>query len=714
MGTNINSISFENFYNYYGSYEANNYVFRSGINIINADNNMGKSKFYNGILWLIEDAVYDSDSKRKEPVSNSVMKMASAKAIKENKPFKMGIKVTFVEDDKKEYTIEKYINFRNLDGKWEHSDSSVDISETLDNCTAQIEVNSISEQNEIINKIIPLELRNYALLQGESMERLVDLSSPAGLSSTIEVLAGISDLTKINEVTKYFSKQANTLYHDKQEENSNNLSQTTVLTEKQKTLEKYIEQQEAKIALWQEEKKKSLSKKEELEALQRNASIRQNFKNQLDNLLSSLNKLKDEKKNFEKNITSKLFDRSTPWLLMGLKTETDRFEDIRTNFIKNKALVESGANCTIILPEGSPDNNSLKRMLEEEKCEVCGRQALKGTKEWQNIEQLYNRQFKQLNTSKNNFNQFYGDLSKSAGSVYSFLDGITDSIEAYHESIKCVDEKISEIKKEIETVTTKYANAGGAGHNDEKDISDFLTAVKDIQEKERLIESGKQQIDTWSKAIKANDKILKTYQKGDKITVFENFKDSMQTIKTIFESTQERIYNEILADLESNANKQYTELTAGNMTSGGVLKFKKQDDNTVQVYIMDEKETTRMTGLGTGFQRMKQLSIIMAIISSKIGNKQFLYPFISDAPFSEFGENFISNFFNVAQNIFSQCIILIKELYDPKDPEFLNSFGKNILQQMKNGSIKGTFYVNIIEDKADATNLVTRNICYKK
>jgi DNA sulfur modification protein DndD len=47
-----------NFYNYYGSFEQNTYRFREGINIVNADNNMGKSKFYNGILRILKDEVH--------------------------------------------------------------------------------------------------------------------------------------------------------------------------------------------------------------------------------------------------------------------------------------------------------------------------------------------------------------------------------------------------------------------------------------------------------------------------------------------------------------------------------------------------------------------------------------------------------------------------------------------------------------------------------
>ena len=57
MGTFIKSIAFQNFYNYYGDFKENIYTFKEGINIINADNNMGKSKFYNGFLWLLQDVI---------------------------------------------------------------------------------------------------------------------------------------------------------------------------------------------------------------------------------------------------------------------------------------------------------------------------------------------------------------------------------------------------------------------------------------------------------------------------------------------------------------------------------------------------------------------------------------------------------------------------------------------------------------------------------
>ena len=109
---------------------------------------------------------------------------------------------------------------------------------------------------------------------------------------------------------------------------------------------------------------------------------------------------------------------------------------------------------------------------------------------------------------------------------------------------------------------------------------------------------------------------------------------------------------------------------------------------------------------------MKQLSIIMAIISTKIGDQTFDYPFISDAPFSEFGDNFIKNFFKIAPGVFTQSIIMVKDLYDVNDDSHMNPLGRDIYSKMKSGKIPGSFYVNYIEERSDVTSLVTKSKRY--
>lgn len=72
--------------------------------------------------------------------------------------------------------------------------------------------------------------------------------------------------------------------------------------------------------------------------------------------------------------------------------------------------------------------------------------------------------------------------------------------------------------------------------------------------------------------------------------------------------------------MAKEANEKYIALTTGNQSSGGKLLFERNHD-VVNVSIRDV-QNGEITGLGTGFQRMKQLAIVMAIISSKIGDEK--------------------------------------------------------------------------------------------
>jgi DNA sulfur modification protein DndD len=259
-------------------------------------------------------------------------------------------------------------------------------------------------------------------------------------------------------------------------------------------------------------------------------------------------------------------------------------------------------------------------------------------------------------------------------------------------------------------------NAGGSENNsdvtDRQNISDYTHAEKTITKKDDEIKRAERLIKDWQARLKQIEEEIKSINTNSEIENYRNFRDTMCCVDMIFRNSKERIFDEIIKSLEINANRKYSELTQGNFSAGGKLNFSKQKDSTVQVSIKNINDG-ELTGLGRGFQRMKQLSIIMAIISSKIGNKQFDYPFISDAPFSEFGDNFINNFFKIAPNVFTQSIIFIKELYDPYSENYLNDLGNKILKKMENGEIPGTFYVNVVEEKADTTNLVTKNKCYK-
>ena len=68
MGAIIESIGLQNFYNYYGDYKDNTYHFKVVI-ILSMRIIIWEVKFYNGVLWIVEDEVYDADKRMRSDMS---------------------------------------------------------------------------------------------------------------------------------------------------------------------------------------------------------------------------------------------------------------------------------------------------------------------------------------------------------------------------------------------------------------------------------------------------------------------------------------------------------------------------------------------------------------------------------------------------------------------------------------------------------------------
>ena len=713
MGTIIKSVAFENFYNYYGSYEANEYQFKAGINIVNADNNMGKSKFYNGFMWMLRDQVYDSDIKAFVDANESLVKMASGKAKAEDHLFKVGFRVIFTNGDV-EYTVEKYSNFSTSDGELLHTPSMMSVLKKENN--ADIPVLDKDEQMDIINKVfIPLSIRNYALLQGESMDRLVDLSSKKALSDTIDTLAGISILKGICDTSCKMAKMADSLYQTKDSENSKNDTAKQREKAKRTAFIQNIEKLKEEIEAAKDEFNAAKRKKEELDAYISNSTKRIEIRSKLDvNTIA----IKDAKKNIddiEMSITKRLFDEENPWLLMGMQDEIEVFDAKREKYIGELARMNDDGALVIMLPEGSPDTSSLERMLKTEVCEVCGQRAHKGSGAWNHIKMILDRP-KKISTTRNDFKDFYGMLQKSASSYLMSIPRLGSKIEDVKVRLDKMKDDLDELEEKKNDIFTELNNAGGnadnSEYNDRNIVADYHRVNSVITEKENEINGKNKMVEKMEDALAAINQKLSSYKKAADVEKYEEFAQVLAKINTVIEETKDDIFGRTIEALAQNANEKYKALTSGNQSSGGILDFQR-DHDIVNVTIRDVNNG-EITGLGTGFQRMKQLAIVMAVISSKIGDeKMFDYPFISDAPFSEFGENFINNFFAVAPEVFSQSIIMIKELYDPNADDLLTPFGRRILDKMNKGQIRGTFYVNVIEEKADTTGLVTTHKCYK-
>lgn len=701
MGTIIKSIAFENFYNYYGSFEDNTYEFTEGINIINADNNLGKSKFYNGFLWILKDEVYDSDEKRLCSVKDSYIKMLSNKARRESNPVEMGVRVVY-ENGGILYTITKTVMF---DG-----DTAKPYCEVIKtDSNGDLPIPDLDDQKEAIRRMIPADMERYALLQGESMERLVDLSTLTGLAETVRTLADINNLIIMCDKAKIMVKNAK---KDKEiEEAKHNSADSALgkLQQQRKEYEDWIEQAIEKIGIAKQEIAEANKVKESIEAEFLNSKKRIQLRAEYEKEDGELTKMRKRKEEMELSITSRIFDENRPWLLWALEDEITIFDGLRVDFIGQQREKQITENPDILLPEGSPDVPSLRRMLRREFCEVCGREAKKDTDAYKHIEMVLNRPRKSVLQSDGTLGQFYGDLQMQVGNYRQTIPVIEEEYEKFMAGIDELGELIERQEAIVQQKLDELAlvdKEDASEDSDKKVLSTYTQAKETIRKKTEEIDIYSSRIDRWKAGLEKTISDIAKKQDNSDVMSADNFYQEMQNLEALFLATKERIYNKLVERLQDESNKMYRDLTARNHTMGGVLQFQKREDGTLKVVVINDAGE-ELTGNGTGFQRMKQLAIVMSIISSKIGNHQFDYPFISDAPFSEFSINFIENFFNKAPSVFRQCIIMIKDLCDPNNPLLINNFGKSISDKMKNGEIKGTFYVNYTKDKTDNSQIVT-------
>ena len=408
MGAIIKSVAFQNFYNYYGSYENNLYRFTEGINIISADNNMGKSKFYNGFLWVLHDQVYDSDDRTIHTAKDSYEKMASAKARRENDEFSMGVKIVFVNDDV-EYTIERRVHFTKEEGRWK-TIPFLDVY-CLEN-NQDMPIMDVEEKQQVIRLLIPAELEKYALLQGESIEGLVNLSSNDGLDRTINDLADIKNVISMCGLASRLAGRAAKEASDVEKKFTKEGSE---LEAKQRERDKYkgwIEEAEEKVKLWYKELAEARAVKEECGGEISNTTKRATLRAEYDRENAKLKQMEKDRDEKELSVTSRLFDENCPWVLYGLKEEIDQFDTNRIEYLNAKRDAEIRSNPDILLPEGSPDAPSLKRMLETMVCEVCGRSLKDDPKAYAHVKSVLERPKRPVHADQDSLSSFFSDLQK--------------------------------------------------------------------------------------------------------------------------------------------------------------------------------------------------------------------------------------------------------------------------------------------------------------
>jgi hypothetical protein len=354
-------------------------------------------------------------------------------------------------------------------------------------------------------------------------------------------------------------------------------------------------------------------------------------------------------------------------------------------------------------------------MLDREHCYVCNREAKRESLAWEHISSLLNRkdssQGKPIQIFKNDLNDFFGEIQLGAQSYVGRISGIQGSIIRTREKEQELLEKITKINDKVKNLKEDRSHLiiGGDEDNliDARHImAQYRGALTRLQKAEEDIIKSKIRIDGLNEGIRKDENELGRMRPQDTPKEYELHLELSSDLRDAAQRTRIRVFDDMILKLEKEANKHFQNLIKYNELAGGILKFAKNPIGTIDFKYIDENDN-EVTGASEGFQRMKVLAVLMAIIS--VNPQGYLYPLLADAPLSAFGQGFILGFFEETEKVFPQSIILIKDLYDRDSENKLNKLGNELL---KNKSVS-SIYLNQIPKNLKQVEVYTEHIKIK-
>ena len=731
MASIINSISFNNFFNYYGKHEENTYDLKEGVNIIVADNGAGKSKFFNAFLWLFNNQILDSDDKISKNIKDVFVKIISDKA-KSETPIRgtveCGIKIEYTFGLRYKYQIIKsFIATRISEDitdpqSWQYTPKDIEVNKSELILHRYVPIYDEDDKRTIIDKLIMSNFRKYSFLQGEEVDDIIDFTKKSSIEEAVRNLTDIKQYEELVDLTEYLKTRAE---RDLKTQNNDSENQNerleNAINEKSNVL-RNLEFEEKKLDEYQQSYTAAEQEKNELDKNYANAKKRKVFDDKLRDENKKLRTVEKEYEEFLERINGRFFDGNTSWISMG-------FDDIVSNYqatideynearYKKKALleVEESPNSYFhFLPVHSPDMMTLDSMIKKEHCFVCDRPAKENTESYKYLLQLRDRpkgKSSKKSFVKNDFKEFFSNLQLNAQPFYNKIDSIRESVNRTRSKEQTLDDRLTELKSKLKSLKDQRKDILVAGSNSENNsspiISQYQGAIKRMENSRVKIDDN---LTPRIKKLKADIKNLEneilSLSKTQKIPVgyIENFTIAKDLAEATMKA-KERVYDKMIMLLESHANKHFQELISKNELEGGILKFEKSPSGSISFNYIDSKGNI-VAGNSEGFQRMKKFSVVMAIISAN--TTKYNYPLLADAPISAFGEAFTEGFFEATGNVFPQSIILVKELYDVNDEMKLTKLGKKLL---KDENVK-TMYVNQVTPGAEQIDRLTTKIKLK-
>lgn len=680
----IEKIDIENFMCYAGT---NSMEFTEGINVIIGDNGYGKSKLYDAFYWVMYDQVFVPEKKEFQNTKSVKSKIISDKAKAESKDGRVtaSVSITFHNMEKDNvFILERKYSVTIKDGQViESNDSEFTVmKKDLSYLNAKM-VTDEDEKRRIVSNILPSHIKDYLWFQGEQVESIIDFNKQDSLTKAINVLSSIKRYDELIEIAASAAKSGNSEYDREVKRLSKDLDKSEQLENQKRQIESRI----ADLVQDETEAKENLSRAEEkAESLLSKFSdatkiteIKQRKKSIIDQLKSLNESLNEEQTSFHRKMfRNKWVLKGTAFLHDEYSSKYSAYENLKLTKAadlkaKNDLEAELQKKLQTRLPIDVPEPIYVQKMLEEERCLVCDREAKKDSEAWNKIKELIDRpkenskpKVSDISTLQNfsdDFKRLYHNGLALTHRISEIDTDITETLKKINDingKIRQVNNEMKKVEDELQKLVSDTSQSAEDAESIVAEYSIQNKYVKDFTEKVNKIT---QQIEHYRKNLNSINDQLKDLVTGEIPKWLIEKKQILNDFDEIATSTRDRVFSNLIAQLEKEANNHYTAMTSGNKSTRGQIKLRKLPNGNFMPEITDSNGNP-LLGSNTSNLILVKLSAIMAIISAKSNDGIVsFYSLITDAPTSVFGEDYTIGFCKTVSKVYRQSIIMSKEFY---------------------------------------------------
>lgn len=673
----IKEIKINNFRSYYGS---NHLSLSKGLTLVIGDNGDGKTTLFEALEWLFDTT---GENRKDSHISE---KRKSELEIGESD--EVSVSITFEHDGEKE--IEKSFTFERL---------SEDNVRTKDYKFVGYFIEGSEryfiDGDRLLNMCFEPVIRNYCMFKGEDKLNVFGKDDTA-LKVLVDTFSGIRDFDRLVELTSNF-EQSSARAANRELQNDKKVSnQAKELNTQLNDVTNDIQSIKTEL----NQKKISISDfATKLEALERNQETSERYQA----IKERIKGLKDKRAKFSAlsscDYSTNLLDeywilRSFPAIIKeyskkvsALSKEKRRLDKQETERRAKEAgereaisKIQKLANDAVPLPWNLPDEATMKEMIDDEICKVCGRPAPKGSDAYEFMCNKMNEYLAHIAAEANKnsgmnedekplfpnsfINELHSRQIKLSGDTEQEISKIATTISDRLEFVTKRKADLAEVEKQLRELETErndlLMQSGLSAELLDKSISDlrgFFDAksraesrVSELETTLKFKESAKAEIQEKLSQLEPTSSMTQVYQRVH--TAFER-------ITKAFANAKEQNINNFLQMLETESNKYLQKLNKNDFY--GIIRIRKTINNSARIELYSDNGT-RIENPNGALKTTMYMSVLFAISQITTVKREQDYPLIFDAPTSSFGGFKEDTFYNVIDTIDKQCVIVTKDL----------------------------------------------------